>query len=329
MSSPWSKVSIVLPTYNGARYLRRSIDSCLNQTHSNIELIVVDDGSTDDTPSIVASAGDERMAYLRHEENRGLSTALNTGFAKATGDYLTWTSDDNFYAENAIERMLSFLRNGKHDFVYCDFYKFTRDDMSDLQVVKLPDDPGLHEQNHVGPCFLYSRQVNQSVGDYSQDTALAEDYDYWIRVSKRFSMHHFTEPLYFYRHHLASLPPSKYYEIQIVGSLVRVKNEIQDVDEATEFLLGLMSQIDRRRSARSRVLKPFASTTIVRECARTILSTRFVRWMYRLKVDRSLDGAPVSTSIRRVLMDFSTKKLGFKEAKHTIANLIIGESSTD
>jgi glycosyltransferase involved in cell wall biosynthesis len=329
MINPLSKVSIVLPTYNGARYLRRSIDSCLNQTHENIELIVVDDGSTDDTPSIVASTYDRRIAYLRHEANCGLPTALNAGFEQATGDYLTWTSDDNFYAGNAIERMLSFLRNGKHDFVYCDFYRFTRDDLSDLQIVKLPDDPTLQEENHIGPCFLYSKQVKDGVGDYSQDTALSEDYDYWIRVSKKFSMHHLAEPLYFYRHHLASLPLPKYCEIQIVGSLVRLRNEIQDIDDATESLLRLKSQMHQRRRARSRVLKPFASRSMGREAARTILSTQFVRRIYGVMVDRSKGGAPASTSIRRVLTDFSTRKLEFKEAKHAIADLIIGESGTD
>jgi len=73
-----SKVSIVLPTYNGAKYIRQSIDSCLNQTYKNIELIIVNDGSTDGTPEIIRSYEDGRIKYLTHEKNKGLPHALNT-----------------------------------------------------------------------------------------------------------------------------------------------------------------------------------------------------------------------------------------------------------
>src|SRR6266508_190816 len=104
-----TSVSIVLPTYNGSRYLEESIDSCLKQTFEDIELIIVDDCSTDDTPQIVARYRDPRLRVIRHETNRKLPAALNTGFAASKGTYLTWTSDDNRYAPNAIEVMMQAL----------------------------------------------------------------------------------------------------------------------------------------------------------------------------------------------------------------------------
>lgn len=70
------KVSIVLPTHNGARYLRQSIDSCLNQTYKNLELIIVDDGSIDVTPDIIMSYQDKRIKYIRHEKKKGLHMRL-------------------------------------------------------------------------------------------------------------------------------------------------------------------------------------------------------------------------------------------------------------
>lgn len=96
------KVSIVLPTYNGARYLRQSIDSCLGQTYRNLELIVVDDASTDTTPEIIRSYQDPRIRVIRHEKSKMLPESLNTGFRAVSGDYLTWTSDDNYYVPEAI-----------------------------------------------------------------------------------------------------------------------------------------------------------------------------------------------------------------------------------
>ena len=100
-------MTIVLPTYNGDRYLGESIASCLGQTYSSLELLVVDDGSTSDIRGIVEAAKDDRIRYIRHPENRGLSMALNTGFAASRGEYLTWTSDDNRYHPEAIARMVT------------------------------------------------------------------------------------------------------------------------------------------------------------------------------------------------------------------------------
>src|SRR5437016_3657116 len=88
-------VSIVLTTLNGARYLRESIDSCLGQTYRNIELIVVDGGSTDGTLDIVASYYDPRLRLIHQEHNEGkLPGAINLGLADARGELLTWMQDD-------------------------------------------------------------------------------------------------------------------------------------------------------------------------------------------------------------------------------------------
>jgi len=236
------KVSIVLPTYNGAKYIWQSIDSCLNQTYKNIELIIVDDGSTDETSEIIKSYKDKRIKYLRHEKNKGLPHALNTGFANATGEYLTWTSHDNYYAKEAIEKMISFLRDRNYSFVYCDFYRFKDENPSNLNIVKLPDVLTLENHNDVGACFLYSRGVYEVIGDYDPDATLAEDYDYWIRVSKKFSMYHLAEPLYSYRECNESLSLSRFYEVRVVDILVRVKNGVLDIDLAINSLVSVIAQ---------------------------------------------------------------------------------------
>jgi glycosyltransferase involved in cell wall biosynthesis len=116
-------VSIVLPTFNGSRYLADSIGSCLAQTYQHWELIVVDDCSSDDTPAIIDRyvAVDPRIRALRHLTNRKLPAALNTGFSKARGDYFTWTSDDNVYLPNALSEMLGVLEKRRDvDVVYAD-----------------------------------------------------------------------------------------------------------------------------------------------------------------------------------------------------------------
>ncbi|MDD5702835.1 MAG: glycosyltransferase [Dehalococcoidales bacterium] len=202
---PSVKVSIVLPTYNGAKYIRKSIDSCLGQTHSNLELIIVDDASTDETPQIINSYSDKRIKYIRHSRNLKLPRALNTGFKQATGEYLTWTSDDNFYDVNAIEIMVKcLLTYPQIGFVYADQYHIDENDHIKQYIAVGPVE-SLQLDNLIGGCFLYQRKVYEGIGEYNPDSFLAEDYDYWVRISKQFRMQRIRRPLYYYRLHKDSL----------------------------------------------------------------------------------------------------------------------------
>ena len=104
-------VSIILPTYNGKRFLRESIESVINQTYKDWELIVVNDCSTDNTLQIIEEYAqkDNRIKYITNEINSKLPQSLNNGFKLAKGEYYTWTSDDNKYYPTAIEEMVQFL----------------------------------------------------------------------------------------------------------------------------------------------------------------------------------------------------------------------------
>jgi glycosyltransferase involved in cell wall biosynthesis len=122
MSDPL--VSIVLPTFNGSRYINDSIHSCVEQTYTNWELIIVDDHSNDSTPQIIAewTRKDPRIRSIRNPNNLRLPASLNRGFAEASGTYLTWTSDDNLYRFSALQRMVTFLEgNLDYGLVYTDF----------------------------------------------------------------------------------------------------------------------------------------------------------------------------------------------------------------
>lgn len=205
-TEPDPTVSIVLPTYNGTRYIRQSIQSCLEQSYAHLELIVVDDGSAVDMRSIVGEFADHRIRYIRHQKNQGLPATLNTGFAAATGSYLTWTSDDNYYAPHAIARLAQFLRRYRHvDFVYSSQFIVDESQQGSTRVRHALPPSDLKRQNNIGGCFMYRRQVYAEIGQYDSGAVLVEDYDYWVRVSKRFRMQRILSPLYYYRYHDASL----------------------------------------------------------------------------------------------------------------------------
>lgn len=205
MSENQPQVSIVLPTYNGAKYIRQSIDSCLSQAYSNWELIVVDDGSKDETAAIVKSVADTRVRLIALGVNQGHIAALNHGFAQSRGAMLTWTSDDNYYHPRALEVMVRTLQDDAVvDFVYAK-YSLVNDSGQRIRSGRILPPEELDEDNCVGGCFLYRRKVYESVGNFNPDAFLAEDYEYWLRVRVKFRMKMIDEDLYFYRAHAESL----------------------------------------------------------------------------------------------------------------------------
>jgi glycosyltransferase involved in cell wall biosynthesis len=234
-------VSIVLPTYNGSRYLAQAVQSCLEQTYPNWELIIVDDGSTDNTPALIAqfTAIDSRIRSICHEMNRGLPGALNTGFSLAKGDYLTWTSDDNCYRPQALSKMVEFLEsNPEVDIVYTNF-TIIDEAGNPVRLVIVPGIETLIFKNCVGPSFLYRRRVQETLKGYAEDLFLAEDYDFWLRASVLFRFQPLHEDLYLYRRHSGSL------------SMVHARNAYRVAYEALKRNLPQLNWIDNKTRAES------------------------------------------------------------------------------
>jgi len=220
-------VSIILPTHNGEKYLAQSIESCLGQTYRNIELIIAHDCSTDSTPAIIKQyqEKDQRIIATRKHLNKKLPESLNVGHRISKGAFIAWTSDDNYYAPNAIETLLKFLTNDNRiGMVYSDFVIVDSWGV-EQRTVSLPDYTKLIDRNCIGPCFLYRWDVYQATGPYRKSAILAEDYDYWLRISSRFLLYPINESLYYYRVHNTSLTStSKGNRIRMATQLVLARN---------------------------------------------------------------------------------------------------------
>ncbi|ELZ98097.1 glycosyl transferase family protein [Haloferax mucosum ATCC BAA-1512] len=114
-------VSVIIPTYNRADVLSRAIDSALDQTLSDVEVIVIDDASGDETDAVVESYDDPRVTYLAHETNRGGSAARNTGIEVATGEYIALLDSDDEWAPTKLERQVETIERRGDEWVaaYC------------------------------------------------------------------------------------------------------------------------------------------------------------------------------------------------------------------
>ena len=264
-------VSIVLPTYNGARYLAESIESCMAQTHTNWELIIVDDASTDETPEIIARycEMDDRIKVMRQKTNRRLPASLNTGFSAAQGEYLTWTSDDNRYRPAAILEMLLFLQaHPQVGLVYADSSSIG-DNGEFLRINKVGKPHELSHGNCVGACFLYKAEVHQKIGGYSEKLFLVEDWDFWLRASNHFQLVPMHKDLYFYRIHSNSLSATKRVEIAKAIErllLLHLPNLrwVSQIEKSRSYwsLTTIFYRIGDMTSARRYLLKALAQSPI-------------------------------------------------------------------
>lgn len=112
-------VSVIIPTYNRGRLILDSINSVLNQTYKNIELIVVDDCSTDNTEEILKSINDSRIKYVKLEKNSGACIARNKGIELSTGEFIAFNDSDDLWITTKLEKQLCFLKNYNADIVIC------------------------------------------------------------------------------------------------------------------------------------------------------------------------------------------------------------------
>lgn len=294
------KVSIVLPTYNGSRYIRESIESCLAQTHANLELIIVDDCSTDETPGIVLSYSDPRIRYIRHAMNKGLPEALNTGFRLSQGSHLTWTSDDNAYEPDALKLMLHYLvQNPEIGLVYTDYWMLDQC-TGKKKPVLVPQTLNLSLGNDLGCCFMYRRDVYDQVGEYDADTRLAEDYDYWIRVTKLFAAARLPVIIYTYRWHSEQLYQSRFYEVKIVDILVRTRHGLCTADQTSDFLSELAVKRVQETARYLRIPK----------------TGRLQRWILRRWFV-----ATRTTRIRSTLRALCRQEIGLAEARRILVQV--------
>ncbi|MDR2338452.1 MAG: glycosyltransferase [Deltaproteobacteria bacterium] len=223
------KISIVLPTYNGERWLAQSIESVITQTEKNWELIIVNDCSKDNTLKIAESYAqqDQRICVFSNTTNKKLPATLNIGFQYACGKYLTWTSDDNLYKPKALEVMARYLDdNPKTDLVCADQDYLSEDgEFLGTLIERLPPRIPivLLYSCNVGGAFMYRKTITDKIGKYDENTFCAEDYDYWCRIALAGTITYINDNLYQYRMQSQSLTVTKKNQVAEKTKYIREK----------------------------------------------------------------------------------------------------------
>jgi glycosyltransferase involved in cell wall biosynthesis len=232
-------VSVIIPAYNQGHYLGEAIQSVIDQTYPDFELVVVDDGSTDKTAQVACSFSDPRVHYI-HQENRGLSAARNTGILRSSGEYLTFLDSDDMFVADKLETLVNALERDRGlGFVAGQAVLI---DENGLPLGKVFDTPLPENPVHLllwNPLHVCSvmlrREWQQKVGLFDESLRAYEDWDMWLRLARvGCRMGWVPHPVSFYRFHTRQMTRDK--ERMTTATFAVLKKIYSDPDLPEEWL---------------------------------------------------------------------------------------------
>lgn len=266
----WPRISIVVPSYNQAAYLPQTLDSILLQAYPQLELIVIDGGSTDGSVDILRAYGD-RLTYWTSAPDRGQTEAINRGFAMSTGEIVAWLNSDDLYLAGSLEAAARTLaRHPQAGMVYADGV------MVDSEGNVL--DPHHYRQLSaldllcfdviLQPTVFMRRQALEAAGALDEAYNLIMDHDLWIRLAARFPLVHVPTAWAIERTH----PEAK--TVALAGAFVQEAERLIR-RAADDPLLGPLSAQHRKRIDAS--LEAFAARRLIDAGQHAEAARRFAR----------------------------------------------------
>lgn len=223
------KISVLMPVYNGERYLQEAVESILAQTFTDLELIIVDDGSTDHTSEILTRFQDPRVRLVRNENNQGIVKSRNIGLKAARGEYIACMDADDVSLPRRFAKQVEFLDS--HPEVGVMGTGVLVMDSSGLRTLRRQIITE-HQVMRWGLCFftpimhstvMMRRKVAEEAGGYRQEMVLAEDYDLWRRLSDVTRLANLPDELVFLRRHNTNVTRLRALEMPRYASQVSQK----------------------------------------------------------------------------------------------------------
>lgn len=196
------KVSIIIPVYDGEKYIREAVYSALNQTYKDFEIIVIDDGSKDNTPNILETYGSK--IKWKSQENKGQASAINEGINMAEGKYLAYLDADDVCLPERFENQVKYLDEHPNvGLVYSDRHQINENGETQRIIKSQPPNNFVLLQNNYIPrsAVMHKKECLDEVGLFDESITGGDDWDMWIRISEKFEMGYIGKPLVKYRVH--------------------------------------------------------------------------------------------------------------------------------
>ena len=222
-------VSIIMPVYNGEKYIKKSIESLINQTYSKWKLIIVNDGSSDNTENIIKEFRDKRISYI-YQENKGQAAARNLALEKVNGKYIAFLDADDIYLKHKIKRQVEFLEvNSDIDVVYNDIIVIDESDRvigeitSEIEFESINDFYAyiLFRQTIPSPPTMMIRRSSLGNIKFPEKYRNAEDYKFIVEMAKKLKFKSINEILYLYRRHTGNVTNSHQKQMKAEVEIVK------------------------------------------------------------------------------------------------------------
>lgn len=203
------KITIYTPTYNCGKYLKESINSLLNQTYQDFELIIIDDASTDNTCQVLEEyEGHPKIKMMKNEKNIGfVRTAINI-LDLAKGEYIMRLDADDYLDENALMIMTDVLdKHPEIGMVYPDYWEIDEEGeiIDYFRKKKIGEEIDLMDLPANGACTLMRKSCYEAIGGYRNDIRMQDKYDLWVKFINKFKVHNVNLPLFYYRRHRSNI----------------------------------------------------------------------------------------------------------------------------
>ena len=199
------KLTVYITNHNYGRYIKQSIESVLNQNFTDFELLIIDDGSTDNSKEIIEEYRNQRNDAIIYQNKKGLNTTNNIALRAAKGEYIMRLDADDYLDANALNAMVNYLdKNTEAALVFPDYFMVDKDGKF-LSVERRHQDFNksvtLHDQPAHGACTMIRRKVMNEVGGYWEGFECQDGYDIWLKITKLYEVGNINLPLFYYRQH--------------------------------------------------------------------------------------------------------------------------------
>jgi spore coat polysaccharide biosynthesis protein SpsF (cytidylyltransferase family)/sialic acid synthase SpsE/glycosyltransferase involved in cell wall biosynthesis len=256
-------VTVYITSHNYEKYIRHSIDSVLSQNFSSYELIIIDDGSTDNSRDIIKEYSRNSKVKIVFQKNKGLNATNNIALDLARGKYIMRLDADDYLHKNALFLMSNHLeRNKDIVMVFPDYYMVDKDGqiISHEHRHDFSNDVSLYDQPAHGACSMALTEILKEVGGYSESYTCQDGYELWIKIINHYKVGNINLPLFSYRQHGKNLTSNSDRILKTRCSIIRDYTENNNLSlEHNLCIIPIRSNDENELLS----LKPFAGTTLL------------------------------------------------------------------
>ena len=326
-------VTIYITNYNYGKYLQKSIESVLNQTFKNFELIIIDDGSTDSSKSIISKFKNNSKIRVVYQKNKGLNQSNNLALKISKGRFIIRLDADDWLDIRALEILVNAIKKDNEiGLVFPDYYEVDEEGEI-INIIRRHDfsKVTLHDQAAHGACTLIRKSFLQKMGGYDKTFFCQDGYDLWIKFIDKYKIKNINLPLFYYRQHTNSL--SKNFDKIIKTRSEIIKKKLKKKKKYNNKAIAIISVRGLKINPKSYVMTKIAKKPLLfwsidtllksKRISKVIVTTPDENIIKKLKrkyknkifiIEREEEKAGINVPINQTIID-AVKKAKMKNIK--------------